>query len=123
MIHPSPEKLRQLTTMKRDSVNLTKEGRRYAVNVISSVFRDGEGNPRGIVTAADDVTERKAIGAEKADQMGHDLAAIRRRDEDTKKKFNQQASMLALERGLGACEKGEADKGLLLMAESLRAAT
>jgi PAS domain S-box-containing protein len=57
----SGEQLRDLGRWVRESVNLRKDGTTFAVRLLSDVIRDGDGEPIGIVTICEDITERRAL--------------------------------------------------------------
>jgi len=49
----------QLASWHRESVNLKKDGTKFAVHLTSDVVRDGAGVPVGFVTTCMDITDRK----------------------------------------------------------------
>ncbi len=59
-----PEALRKLRSWKRVSTNLRSDGSTFPVEILSDVAVDAEGDPVGIVTISQDITER--LEAERA---------------------------------------------------------
>ncbi|HWP38847.1 MAG TPA: ATP-binding protein [Gemmatimonadales bacterium] len=57
----SGEQLRDLGRWVRESVNVRRDGTTFAVRLLSDVIRDREGEPIGIVTICEDITERRAL--------------------------------------------------------------
>lgn len=55
------EALRTLTSWKRESVNVRKDGSEFPVELLSDVVRDVAGEPIGVVTTCQDITERKRV--------------------------------------------------------------
>lgn len=53
------EKLRGLKTWRRESLNIKKNGEVFPVYLISVPVTDALGNPIGIITTCEDITERK----------------------------------------------------------------
>ena len=63
----SPMTLKEMAEIKdeiRESVNIRKDGTRFPVQMISTVVADSSGNPIGVVTSCEDITERKRIETE-----------------------------------------------------------
>jgi len=55
----TPDQMRNLRTWKRETVNVRKDGTSFPAQLISDVIKDGSGDPLGIVTICEDITERK----------------------------------------------------------------
>lgn len=64
----APQEIRRPATLEeinrngnlvRESVNIRKDGSTFPVNLISDIVTDASGEPVGIVTACEDITERK----------------------------------------------------------------
>jgi PAS domain S-box-containing protein len=55
----SRPELKGLSSWQRDSINLRKDGSRFPVRLLSDVVRDANGDPLGVVTTCEDITERK----------------------------------------------------------------
>lgn len=56
-----PDLIREMSSWKRESENLRKDGTSFPVRLISDVIRNANGDPMGIVTVCEDITEsRKA---------------------------------------------------------------
>lgn len=64
----APQEIRRPVTLEeinrngnlvRESVNIRKDGSTFPVNLISDIVADASGEPVGIVTACEDITERK----------------------------------------------------------------
>lgn len=53
-----------MTTWRREGVNVRKDGSEFAVHLMSDVVKDADGEPIGMVTTCEDITQRKL--AEKA---------------------------------------------------------
>lgn len=51
--------LNEITSWRREGVNVRRDGSTFPVQLISDVVRDKEGQPIGIVTTCEDITERK----------------------------------------------------------------
>jgi diguanylate cyclase (GGDEF)-like protein/PAS domain S-box-containing protein len=54
-----PDLIREMSSWRRQSVNLRKDGSSFAVQLTSDVIRNTTGDPIGIVTVCEDVTEQK----------------------------------------------------------------
>ncbi|MCI0414033.1 PAS domain S-box protein [bacterium] len=54
-----PDMIREMSSWRRESENLRKEGKSFPVHLISDVIRNTSGDPIGIVTVCEDVTERR----------------------------------------------------------------
>ncbi len=58
--HPMPfEELHAMGLWKRDSINVRESGERFPVQLMSRAVKNAEGASIGIITACEDVTERK----------------------------------------------------------------
>jgi two-component system, cell cycle sensor histidine kinase and response regulator CckA len=71
----SVEQLKRLTRWKRETPNVRKDGSQFPGHLMSDVLKDEEGNPIGIVTTCEDLTERKTLeeqlrGAQKMEAIG-----------------------------------------------------
>ena len=55
----SMPQLKGLSSWQRDSANVRKDGSRFPVRLLSDVVRDADGDPVGVVTTCEDITERK----------------------------------------------------------------
>jgi diguanylate cyclase (GGDEF)-like protein/PAS domain S-box-containing protein len=55
----SKDQLRTMKSWRRESVNVTRDGRLFPVQLLSDVVTDLEDNPVGLVTTCEDITERK----------------------------------------------------------------
>jgi diguanylate cyclase (GGDEF)-like protein/PAS domain S-box-containing protein len=55
----TPEQMKHLRTWKRERVNVRKDGSRFPAQLISDVVKDQDGEPIGIVTTCEDISERK----------------------------------------------------------------
>jgi PAS domain S-box-containing protein len=51
--------LKRLSSWQRDSINVRKDGSRIPVRLLSDVVLDANGDPVGVVTSCEDITERK----------------------------------------------------------------
>ncbi|MGD2136236.1 MAG: PAS domain S-box protein, partial [Gemmatimonadales bacterium] len=54
------DQLRELTSWKRESVNVRKDGSTFPVQLLSDVVRGPDDEPIGVVTTCEDITERRA---------------------------------------------------------------
>jgi diguanylate cyclase (GGDEF)-like protein/PAS domain S-box-containing protein len=60
--HPlSLDELKKLKRWSRESVNITKDGKRFPVWLMSDLILDHRGRPAAIVTTCQDISERKQI--------------------------------------------------------------
>ncbi len=59
-----PSNARNMKSWRRESVNVHKDGTRFAVQLLSDVVVDTEGHPVAVVTVCEDITERKKMEAE-----------------------------------------------------------
>lgn len=55
------EELRRARTLRRESVNVRKNGSQFPVHLVSDVISDADGEPVGLVTISEDITSRKQI--------------------------------------------------------------
>ncbi|UCF39566.1 MAG: PAS domain S-box protein [Gemmatimonadota bacterium] len=55
----SKAQLKGVSSWQRDSINLRKDGSRFPVRLLSDVVLDANGDPVGVVTTCEDITERK----------------------------------------------------------------
>ena len=60
----SLEKITSMKRWKRESVNRRKDGSNFPVQLMSDVVTNSEGEPIGIVTSCEDITERKEMEKE-----------------------------------------------------------
>ncbi len=60
----SMEKITSMKRWKRESVNRRKDGSNFPVQLMSDVVANSEGEPIGIVTSCEDITERKEMEKE-----------------------------------------------------------
>jgi diguanylate cyclase (GGDEF)-like protein/PAS domain S-box-containing protein len=54
-----PDMIREMQSWLRESENLRKDGSSFPVHLVSDVIRNSSGEPIGIVTVSEDITERK----------------------------------------------------------------
>ena len=54
-----PDLIREMQSWLRESENLRKDGTSFPVHLVSDVIRNSSGEPIGIVTVSEDITERK----------------------------------------------------------------
>ncbi len=59
-----PSNARNMKSWRRESVNVRKDGTRFAVQLLSDVVVDTDGKPVAVVTVCEDITERKRMEAE-----------------------------------------------------------
>jgi diguanylate cyclase (GGDEF)-like protein/PAS domain S-box-containing protein len=72
----SSSQLRAVTSWRRESVNVRKDGSLFPVQLMSDVVRDADGSIMGIVTTCEDITRRKqAEAALRASEERYALAA------------------------------------------------
>ncbi len=55
----SPEQLQAMKSWRRESVNVTRDGRLFPVQLLSDLVTDLHDHPVGLVTTCEDITERK----------------------------------------------------------------
>ncbi len=60
----SMEKITSMKRWKRESVNRRKDGSNFPVQLMSDVVANSEGEPIGIVTSCEDITERREMEKE-----------------------------------------------------------
>lgn len=53
------EQLKKIERWKRECENIRKDGSTFPVQLLSNIFVDEEGNPLGIISTSEDITERK----------------------------------------------------------------
>lgn len=61
----SPGQLGRMKSWQRESMNVRKDGSLFPVSLMSDVVQDGNGNPLGIVTTCEDLTESKRTEAQR----------------------------------------------------------
>ena len=69
------EQIKRVKRLKRESVNIRKDGSAFPAQLLSDVIRDADGRPIGIVTTCEDISERKL--AEKMLQKVNDELEMR----------------------------------------------
>lgn len=69
------EQIKRVKRLKRESVNIRKDGSTFPAQLLSDVIRDADGHPIGIVTTCEDISERKL--AEKMLQKTNDELEMR----------------------------------------------
>lgn len=57
----SREELKKINTWERERINLRLDGTAFPVHLISDVVLNEEGEPLGVITTCEDITERKAM--------------------------------------------------------------
>lgn len=60
----TPEKIKEMKRWKRESINQRKDGSLFPVHLMSDIVTDEEGEPIGVVTTCEDITERKRMEEE-----------------------------------------------------------
>jgi diguanylate cyclase (GGDEF)-like protein/PAS domain S-box-containing protein len=58
------EQARNMKSWRRESVNVRKDGSQFAVQLLSDVVLDADGEPVAVVTVSEDITERKQVESE-----------------------------------------------------------
>ena len=58
---PSVDRIKQMQSWRREATNVKKDGTTFPVQLISEVISDSAGEPMGIVTICEDITERKRV--------------------------------------------------------------
>lgn len=58
---PTVESIKEMKTWSREATNAKKGGATFPVRLVSSVLFGGSGDPIGIVTTCEDITERKRV--------------------------------------------------------------
>lgn len=53
------KKMERITSWRRESVNITKDGRIFPVSIASDVVMNAAGEPLGVVSCCEDISERK----------------------------------------------------------------
>ena len=66
------EQIKEMKSWRRETVNVRKEGSVFPVQLMSDVVQNAEGEPIGIVTTCEDITERKRMEEELAHQALYD---------------------------------------------------
>ena len=61
----SPNQLGRMQSWQRESMNVRKDGSLFPVSLMSDVVQDGNGDPLGIVTTCEDLTESKRTEAQR----------------------------------------------------------
>jgi PAS domain S-box-containing protein len=62
---PMPvEDIKRIKRWKRETINVHRDGTTFPVQLLSDLIVDDEGNPLGIVTTCEDITERKKVEEE-----------------------------------------------------------
>ena len=62
-------KMKEMQRWKRESVNIRKDGTRFPVVLRSDVVVDENGNPAGVVTSCEDITQRRRAEEELANSL------------------------------------------------------
>jgi PAS domain S-box-containing protein len=94
--NPMPlEQIEQWKGLKRESVNIRKDGSTFPVWLMSEIVKNAEGQPTAIVTSCEDITERKR--AEMALIRSHaDLLAANERLKATQAQLVQSAKLASI---------------------------
>ncbi|MBI4502501.1 MAG: EAL domain-containing protein [Gemmatimonadetes bacterium] len=72
----TPQEIGHITTWQRETVNVRQDGTLFPVHLMSDVVRDAGGEPIGVVTTCEDITQRQmAERALRESQERHALAA------------------------------------------------
>jgi diguanylate cyclase (GGDEF)-like protein/PAS domain S-box-containing protein len=66
----SPEQLAAMKSWRRESVNVTRDGRLFPVQLLSDVVTDLHDAPVGLVTTCEDITERRRV-AEQIENLAY----------------------------------------------------
>lgn len=61
---PTKEKIKEMKRWKRKSINQRKDGSLFPVHLMSDIVTDEEGEPIGVVTTCEDITERERMEEE-----------------------------------------------------------
>jgi len=69
---PTKESVRAMKSWRREGVNVRKDGTTFPVQLISEVIFDRSGEPLGIVTTCEDISERKRVEEELERQALYD---------------------------------------------------
>lgn len=56
----TPNQVRELTSWQRESVNIRKDGSVFPVQIISDVITNEAGDPKGVITICEDLTEKRS---------------------------------------------------------------
>jgi PAS domain S-box-containing protein len=62
----SPEDLERMRSWRRETSNTRRDGTTFPVYLMSDVVRDRDGQPIGVVTTCEDISQRKAAGERRA---------------------------------------------------------
>lgn len=90
----SPEEMKQIKNWRRESLNLHKDGSIFPVQLISNAIIDAAGNPLGLATICEDITERKAA-EEKLHRTNSELAEALNHLEALNREKNELLSIVA----------------------------
>jgi diguanylate cyclase (GGDEF)-like protein/PAS domain S-box-containing protein len=71
----APEKLREVRSLQRESVNVRRDGSRFAVRLLSDRVLGPTGETEGLVTTCEDITERK-LSEQALEESRAELAAV-----------------------------------------------
>jgi diguanylate cyclase (GGDEF)-like protein/PAS domain S-box-containing protein len=52
------DQAREISSWRRESVNIRKDGTVFPVQIVSDVIADDDGNPQAVITICDDITDR-----------------------------------------------------------------
>ena len=63
------DQVRELSTWRRESVNVRRDGSVFPVQIISDVIADASGTPQAVVTICEDITERHSAGSPFYDRL------------------------------------------------------
>jgi diguanylate cyclase (GGDEF)-like protein/PAS domain S-box-containing protein len=77
----SVQEARGITSWRRESVNVRRDGAEFPVQLLSDVVLDSDGEPVAIVTVCEDLTERKRVESELG--TAHDELSTRVRQRTT----------------------------------------
>ncbi len=61
----TPERLGEMKSWRRESVNVRKDGSVFPVRLLSDVVRSSDGEPMGVITTCEDLTEVKLAETER----------------------------------------------------------
>ncbi|MEW6366004.1 MAG: ATP-binding protein [Acidobacteriota bacterium] len=64
------DRMKEVQSLRRETVNVRKDGTRFPVRLLSDVLTDSGGEPIGMVTTCEDITERKRVEEEL--QLAHE---------------------------------------------------
>ncbi len=60
----APGKMERIRSYRRESLNLTSDGRTFPVRLLSDLITDEEGQPVAVITTCEDISERKKMEEE-----------------------------------------------------------